>query len=292
MKAQREIFNEPHIAHSFSIVRIKNTVIDSTFFTRLTYHRIVFIEEGNGILSIDQHSYDIKKDEVFLISIGQIYRFENNATVSGYTISFGDCFWEKTPRSARDCKSVLFNNTTANQRLQLDKTAMQQLLFLMATLSTEYHSKPYYNQMDALASYLKIIMIKLANVQLHDEMRFESQDYLLYRQFMELVSSEFHQNHSVKTYAVSLHITARKLSETCKRCSGMGAKEVINAQLLAEAKRLLQFSSNTVKEIAYTLHFSSSEQFSNFFKKHSNSSPANYRSQFINIAQINPTIKP
>ncbi|WP_354431473.1 MULTISPECIES: AraC family transcriptional regulator [unclassified Mucilaginibacter] len=58
---------------------------------------------------------------------------------------------------------------------------------------------------------------------------------------------------------------------------------MINGQRVAEAKRSLQFSSTTVKEIAYELSFNSPEEFSHFFKKNTNFSPANYRSNFINI---------
>ncbi|WP_409079948.1 helix-turn-helix domain-containing protein [Sphingobacterium sp. UME9] len=50
---------------------------------------------------------------------------------------------------------------------------------------------------------------------------------------------------------------------------------------MAEAKRLLQFSAITVKEIAYSFNFNSAEQFSHFFKKNTKLSPLNYRNQFV-----------
>jgi len=45
---------------------------------------------------------------------------------------------------------------------------------------------------------------------------------------MEILSTEYRNDHAVNSYAEMLNITARKLSETCKRCSGMSAKEIIN----------------------------------------------------------------
>lgn len=73
------------------------------------------------------------------------------------------------------------------------------------------------------------------------------------------------------------------ISEICKRCSNRNAKEIINGQITAEAKRFLQFSSKTVKEIAYELNFSTSEQFSHFFKKNTKMAPADYRQDFVSI---------
>jgi AraC-type DNA-binding domain-containing proteins len=283
MKSVREIITEPIIANSFSISRFDKFIIDTEFSNRLTYHRILLIENGAGILSIDDKTFEIKSHEVFLMSKGQIYQFEKSSIISGYVISFGDCFWEKTPKSASNCKAVLFNNTTANQRLQLNNSEMSELLFLFNILLNEYQIPQYINQMDALASYLKIIMIKLANIKITEETTFDSQDYIMYRRFMEILSTEYRNDHAVNSYAEMLNITARKLSETCKRCSGMSAKEIINGQIVAEAKRLLQFSSNTVKEIAYELSFNTPEQFSHFFKKNAETSPADYRTQFISI---------
>ena len=283
MKSVREIITEPIIPNSFSISRLDKFIVKTDFFNRLTYHRILLVESGAGILSIDDNPYEIKSHEVFLISKGQIYKFENSSIISGYVISFGDCFWERTPKSASNCKAVLFNNATANQRLQLNNSEMSELSFLFNVLLNEYKTPQYINQMDALASYLKIIMIKLANVRITEETTFDSQDYLLYRKFLEILSTEYRNYHAVNSYAEMLNITARKLSETCKRCGGMGAKEIINGQIVAEAKRFLQFSSNTVKEIAYELNFNTPEQFSHFFKKNTSMSPADYRNQFVNI---------
>ncbi len=283
MKSVREIITEPIIPNSFSISRLDKFIVETDFFNRLTYHRILLVESGAGILSIDDTPHEIKSHEVFLMSKGQVYKFENSSIISGYAISFGDCFWERTPKSASNCKAVLFNNATANQRLQLNNSEMSELSFLFNVLLNEYKTPEYINQMDTLASYLKIIMIKLANVRITEEITFDSQDYLLYRKFLEILSEEYRNYHAVNSYAEMLNITPRKLSETCKRCSGMGAKEIINGQIVAEAKRFLQFSSNTVKEIAYELSFNTPEQFSHFFKKNTSMSPADYRNQFVNL---------
>jgi len=253
MKSVREIFIEPDIANSFSIERFDKFVVDGEISNRLSYHRILLIESGRGKLNIDNNSLQIKSHEVFLMSKGQIYKFENSSIISGYNISFGDCFWEKTPKSASNCKAVLFNNTVANQLLQLDSSEMGELSSLFDIVLNEFRIPKYINQLDALAAYLKIIMIKLANVKLTEDTTIDNQDYLLYRKFLELLSADYRTIHSVNIYAEMLNITPRRLSEICRRCSGMNAKEIINGQIIAEAKRYLQFSSETIKEIALNL---------------------------------------
>ncbi|TZF93549.1 helix-turn-helix domain-containing protein [Chryseobacterium panacisoli] len=283
MKPVSGILTESVIDHSFSVKRLENDLPYSGSFVRLNYHHILMVESGRGVLVVDEQSFDIAGHKIFLLSKGQICKFENHSDVSGYHLSFGDCFWERVPSSASNCKAVLFNNAAANQQLLPDQAERDEFLILFKILLAEYETKSYTNQMDVLAAYLKIIMVKLANIKIVKEETFDSQDYIVYRKFMELLSSQYHSLHAVNDYSGMLNITPRRLSGLCKRCSNKSAKEIINGQIIAEAKRLLQFSSYTVKEIAYQLHFGTSEQFSHFFKKNTEISPASYRSNFIHI---------
>ncbi|MFC6101293.1 hypothetical protein [Olivibacter domesticus] len=145
MKSVREIFTEPIIPNSFSIERVEKCVVDTTFSNRLSYHRIILLENGVGTLNIDNTSFDVRSHKIFLMSKGQIYKFENSSMITGYVVSFGDCFWDKTPMSASNCKAVLFNNTTTNQQLQLNDLEMNEFSFLFNTLLREYKSPQYIN---------------------------------------------------------------------------------------------------------------------------------------------------
>lgn len=283
MRSSNKVFLETAIKDSFYIDRLENASLYTELPNRLSYHRIMLVESGSGSLVVDDKSFIIRGQELFLMAKGQVYTFDQSAVVTGYVLYFGDCFWEKTPASASNCKAVLFNNAAANQRLLLSGAEFSELTLLFGIFLNEFEKPHYANRMDALAAYLKIIMIKVANVKITNEILFDSQDYMLYREFMELLSGRFRTHHEVSDYARMLGITARRLSDVCKRCSNKNAKEIINGQLVAEAKRSLQFSSSPVKEIAYQLHFTSPEQFSHFFKKNTNFSPASYREYFVNI---------
>ncbi|MFL5747865.1 MAG: helix-turn-helix domain-containing protein, partial [Niastella sp.] len=61
------------------------------------------------------------------------------------------------------------------------------------------------------------------------------------------------------------------------------AKKMILQHLVNEAKKDLQFTSRSIKEIAGQLHFANPYQFSNFFKNQTGYSPNQYRYQFVKI---------
>ncbi|MDB4920117.1 AraC family transcriptional regulator [Mucilaginibacter sp.] len=274
---------DKEIKDSFSIINYNEQKFNSQSPCRITYNRIFLISNGSGSILVDDETYPVSGNELFLLAKGQVYSFYQHSIISGYELCFGDCFWEKTPASASNCKAVLFNNAAANQHLAIDATSFSELDTLFRVLYSEYIGEDYINKPDALAAYLKIIMIKIANVNASLVNGYDSFENQLYRQFLELVSNQYQTTHEVTDFANQLGISARKLSDLCRRCSGKGAKDIINGQLIAEAKRSLQFSSKPVKEIAFQLNFLAPDQFSHFFKKNTQVSPNDYRNHFVHI---------
>ncbi|MDN3547767.1 AraC family transcriptional regulator [Mucilaginibacter aquaedulcis] len=268
---------------SFSVNHLPDQAFDTLSIYRANYHRIFIINDGEGSLQIDDSVFELKSNELLLIAKGQLYGFHAGTQIIGYELSFGDCFWEKAPGSASNCKAVLFNNASANQQLPLNSADHSELDILFNTLYREFIKEDYPNKLDALAAYLKIIMIKIANVNASLIDGYDNYENQLYRRFIELVSTQYQTTREVADFAKQLGISARKLSDLCRRCGGKGAKDIINGQLIAEAKRSLQFSSKPVKEIAFHLNFSTPDQFSHFFKKNTQISPNNYRDRFVNI---------
>ncbi|KRB59170.1 AraC family transcriptional regulator [Flavobacterium sp. Root186] len=274
---------EEEIKNSFSILFLEDKKYTQKSTYRLLYNRILLIESGIGEIIIDDQIFQISSSQLFLAAKGQFISFNTETKFTGYELSFGDCFWERTPSSANNCKAVLFNNASANQTIPLNQQDNIELISIFKSLCYEYQKEEYINQLDALAAYLKIIMIKIANVNHSLSKGFDSYENQIYTQFLELISKNYKTSREVADYAGLLGISARKLTDLCKRCSNRGAKELINGQIIAEAKRALQFTSNPVKEIAFQLNFTTAEQFSHFFKKNAQVSPHEYRLLFLNI---------
>ena len=279
-KEIQELGIDPMLQDSFSIEGLKERHFSAQPY-RPDHNQVLFVKEGTGTVIIDGVSIPFAANSLLLVSKGQVYLFGENA-VTGYLLQFGDCFWQRTPASANNCKAVLFDNGMVERRFPLDAVHQQALDHLFDTALQEFTGPDYANKPDVLAAYLKIIIIKIANIYTLLQEDTASYDSKLYQDFITLVREECSQVHDVAGFARKLGVSSRKLSEISRRF-GSGAKEVINGQLIAEAKRLLQFSSQSVKEIAGNLHFATPYQFSNFFKKYTSLSPIEYRRQFVKI---------
>lgn len=274
---------EKEIKDSFSIQFLEDKQYKQPSNFRLIYHRILFINSGTGEVNIDDNSFEISPFKLFLIAKDQIIDFKVGTKFTGYELSFGDCFWERTPSSANNCKAVLFNNASANQMISLIEKDYVELSSIFKSLAEEFEKAEYINKIDAMAAYLKIIMIKIANVNHSLGKGIHNYENQLYAQFLEVIGKYYKTTREVTDYAKLLGVSARKLTDLSKRCSDRGAKDLINEQIMAEAKRSLQFTSDPIKEIAFELNFATPDQFSHFFKKNANVSPSNYRALFLNI---------
>ncbi len=99
-----------------------------------------------------------------------------------------------------------------------------------------------------------------------------------FERFVKQVAAFYREQRSVKFYADSLYITPKYLSTVIKEISGRSAAEWINEFVIQEAKILLNYSTKSIQEITYELNFSTQSFFGKYFKRHTGTSPSEFRS--------------
>jgi AraC-like DNA-binding protein len=274
-------FVVPHM--TAGIFNIDFLTYSDSPFERAQSNRILLNTAGSAGVVIDDKQFAAKGNEIVLVGNKQLFGLEQVKGLNGFEISFDDFFWERSPASASNCKSVLFDNTAFNQVISVNEQQKEELVQVFRLLQNEYQKDDFFSKADVLAAFLKIIMIKIANITANQTDGFDSYDYRQYRQFYNLINVGKLPSHEVDHYAKLLGIHPRKLTAVCKSYSGKGAKELISDMIINEAKRELQFGALPVKEIAYQLQFSSPEQFSHFFKKHTGHAPIDFRNSYVKM---------
>jgi AraC-like DNA-binding protein len=101
--------------------------------------------------------------------------------------------------------------------------------------------------------------------------------YLLFERFMSLVS-EFHTTErGMAFYAQRLGMTPKYLSRLIKQVSGRSAPDWIDSFVIQEAKSMLKYTDESIKEIVYKLNFVNASVFYKFFKAQTGMTPSEYR---------------
>ncbi|GAA5520270.1 helix-turn-helix domain-containing protein [Aliifodinibius salicampi] len=78
-------------------------------------------------------------------------------------------------------------------------------------------------------------------------------------------------------FAEKLNVHVNHLNRALKETTGKTTSQHVNERILQEAKILLKRSQWNISEIGYGLGFSEAPHFSNFFKKHVDMSPSEFR---------------
>ncbi|WP_026953713.1 helix-turn-helix domain-containing protein [Algoriphagus vanfongensis] len=103
--------------------------------------------------------------------------------------------------------------------------------------------------------------------------------------FLELLERQFpidesHTTIQLRTpgdFADQLNIHVNHLNRAVKEMTGKTTSQLLSERLLQESQILLRQSNWNVSEIAYSLGFTEVTHFNNFFKKHSDLTPTQFR---------------
>lgn len=83
--------------------------------------------------------------------------------------------------------------------------------------------------------------------------------------------------YSIAQLADDLAITPVHLNRICRAIAGKSASQLVQEHILDEARKYLIYTSYSVSEIAYLLHFEYPNYFAKFFRKHTGMSPTQFR---------------
>ena len=97
-----------------------------------------------------------------------------------------------------------------------------------------------------------------------------------FRQFRQRVR-QVGTTHTITQFADDLAITPVHLNRICQAVAGKSASQLVQEHILNEACKYLTYTSYSVSEIAYLLHFEYPNYFAKFFRKHMGVSPTQFR---------------
>lgn len=103
---------------------------------------------------------------------------------------------------------------------------------------------------------------------------------LITRQFRSLLLLSFREMKSPSEYAAALHISPSYLNEVVKDVTGHPVSYWIHQEIILEAKRMLFYTNNTVKEISHLLGYTDTTYFIRLFSKISGMPPLQFRSNY------------
>ena len=246
---------------------------------RYDFHRILWIREGKGTISVDFTPFDLLPDQLYFFSPRQLVSLEESHIIRADALFFNDDFLYS---HANDDDFLTRCNVLDHPESPFvtlpDNESTIHTLF--ALIQTELQPPVERHRARILRNLLKAFLLQAERLKRYPAPPpVLTDDCMLFLSFKKNIAQHIRIHRTVAEYADALHVTPKKLNTVVKKLVGTTVHHYLHRRLLLEAKRQLYFDDRSVKEIAYDLGFGDASNFTRTFKKLEGVSPETFRQQ-------------
>ncbi|MBW8683200.1 helix-turn-helix domain-containing protein [Chitinophaga rhizophila] len=242
---------------------------------RRSNYSLTLLLSGESVHYIDFEKYVVTAPAMIMLMPDQIYHYTGDSLSEIVNISFSQEFLlPDASGTGMVCWACMFEKGI----VPLTDVQLKELMAFARLMLRESDNPQPLSDM-IIRSQLKSLMAATARLPQLDIASIQS-DTLpnrIVRQFNELSDIHYKDKTQVAHYADMMFVTPGHLNDTIKSALGKTAKQIIDEKRIIEAKRLLYWGEQSIKEIAGQLNFEDDGYFNRFFKKHTGTTPASFQ---------------
>jgi AraC family transcriptional regulator, transcriptional activator of pobA len=283
------LYGDPPDDQAFDFIHVETIASRSSIHDwtiRAHRHRYLFqillIEQGGGEMTFEAARLPFAAPAAILVpaAVAHGFRFQPNVT-RGWVLSFtedaagllADRAGEALSRLRALAVQPIVPIAEDAERSRLSALCAE--LFEESSLAREGHRLA----MRGLLALIAIGVARLAASRARTgSVTLQPADATVAR-LRALVDEFFRKERQLGFYAEQLGMTIDRLNDHVKRATGVTAGHLVRQRVLSEAKRQLVFTAQPIQDIADELAFSDPSHFARFFRKHTGTTPHEFRDQ-------------
>ena len=283
------LYGDPPDDQAFDFIHVETIASRSSIHDwtiRAHRHRnlfqILLIEQGGGEMTFEAARLPFAAPAAILVpaAVAHGFRFQPNVT-RGWVLSFtedaagllADRAGEALSRLRALAVQPIVPIAEDAERSRLSALCAE--LFEESSLAREGHRLA----MRGLLALIAIGVARLAASRARTgSVTLQPADATVAR-LRALVDESFRRERQLGFYAEQLGMTVDRLNDHVKRATGVTAGHLVRQRVLSEAKRQLVFTAQPIQDIANELAFSDPSHFARFFRKHTGTTPHEFRDQ-------------
>jgi AraC-like DNA-binding protein len=262
---------------------------DSGSWFMLDFYKITFKKDFNGSVKYGPGTYDFKEGGMAFLAPGQAVQMTADlGDYQGYALYFHPRLLDGHPL-AQGIHSYGFFDYAVAEALFLSEKEKQIMETLFKAIEIELD-----NHIDQFSENVLVSQLELL---LNHSNRFYNRQFLtrknmhhdLISRMNAWLNERFNGADTVITglpspqdIATHLNVSQRYLSDMLKTLTGKTTQQHIHLALIEKAKALLNQTSLTTAEIAYSLGFEHPQSFNKLFKQRTSVSPVQFRQDQLN----------
>lgn len=247
------------------------------------FYMMVFIEDGQGVHTIDFTDYQYKKGTLLTIRKNQLHKFFKKDGIKGSLLLFTDEFLISYLENLETQKSLqLFNELLGVPKIQLPESTFDDVYELIKRIKNEYFDINDDHSLGIIRSELHILITKLYRIKSKREQLIPSRRYLEeFIAFQYLVENNVNKTTKVQDYAKMMGFSTKTLNTITKSIIHKTAKAFVDEICTKQIKRLLINTELPIKEIAYLAGFEETTNFYKYFKRQTTVTPEQFRAAYL-----------
>ncbi|MDR1344818.1 MAG: helix-turn-helix domain-containing protein [Tannerellaceae bacterium] len=245
-----------------------------------TLYKFIWITDGEVELIINHESMTFHAGEV--VSLSYLHHLKLGKVDGKYrTMLFNDRFYHIIDHDSEVlCNGLLFNGSLNVISFRVSEKDAEKFYKLTTAFLEELavHDSMQDEMLRLILKRTIILCCRMARNK-HGVLPQNCARFETMRKFHALVDEHFREKKQVQDYADMLHKSPKTLANVLSYYHQPSAIKVIHNRIVAEAERLLYYTSKSSKEIALLLGFEEHSMFSRFFKNATGISATEYRQQ-------------
>lgn len=245
------------------------------------HYIFLFQESGSSNFMLDFKEFCVEGPALMYILPGQVHHILAADKVSGWFLAVDSLL------VGEEYRAIFEHHILYNEPMILDGDDRVQLINCIQVLYQQFQQT--HQQLgrqitySLIASYVGMIA-ELYLRQNSSGGNLQSRPVEICNQFRNLLLLHFKTVKSPAAYAGRLNISLTYLNEVVKSRTGFPVSYWIHHELMLEAKRLLFYTSLSVKEISVELGFSDHTYFSRLFKKMAGTPAGKFRARHLSAS--------
>ncbi|MBS1680454.1 MAG: helix-turn-helix domain-containing protein [Bacteroidetes bacterium] len=243
---------------------------------RHNFYFLLVVSKGKGLHEIDFVKHEITNSSIFMLRPGQVHQLHLKAGSEGFIVEFDKGF-----QLLSDDNTLLRKAFTSNV-CRLEKKGFDILIYILSSIFEEYKKKQVGFEKVIKAS-LEIFLIQYLRHQQkrqNDTVKPDLYQQEKLQELLHLLEVGITTKKQVAEYAELMNLSPFQLNSITKGLLGKTVSELIEDQILLEAKRHLLATSNQINQIAFQLGYEDVSYFIRFFKKLTGYTPDVFRKNF------------
>lgn len=249
----------------------------------ITYGAILICRKGKATVNINYKEWHLHEGAVITVFPNDVVELKVKSEASLFDVEMLKYNASLLREASLQLEQTVYSSLRED-RCRQDTSVVTNIIDSMFALL-----KVYFNQSECTCiSQLVLLQLKAFFVGFHEYLQRNPQNRPddevksyrvreLFNRFMMLMERDYKLSRDVNYYADLMHITSKYLTNIVRQVAGHTPKTIIDQYVILQLKMQLQWSTQSIKEIAWEYHFTDASFFCRYFKKHTGLTPQQLR---------------